>query len=532
MNKRRTLSFAIFTFLATFLCLLSCRKEFLSDKNHDGNIAEKFFAHSVKTDKLILRVIEEIKTRNAGSGFVSEFAVRNGFPVWDKPIISYSVNKSAVSKLARSNSEEPVTDTFAYIPIVPENSDRVNGFILAKISNGVELLYSLAQDYKAFSFDNGGNLNDATQFVITNLLLNKEVFGVADYTITDYQLFTGDPEHDRANQLSIEGRLAAGECAIISWESWHCGTPDDVACQNGCDHCGGLCYPITSSIEICTAPNTVNWPAGGIGINPSGGGSGGGGGGEIPHYYPCISSPAPLLPGDPTPTCPAPGPGSGWETHTFNPNNPCDVLDSLLKTTNFKNHLKMLRDSTVLNYEKGVSFTNGLNPANYTSQTYSGTPDSSNVNIVLTQPADGIMHSHDNRPNRLHNFSAEDIYKLAYYWSIGQVSSFQTFTYTVVTDSTAYILMVTNPAQFINFAQTWFNTAEHFEAFKTHMYRNHHYGDAGNSILQDEINFLSALQAPPINGGGFKLFRGNSDMTIFTPIKLNSNGQIRPDPCN
>lgn len=312
MNKRLKFTFfLIFCLFAVVFFILSCKKEISDYAKPDVSVSEKFFAHSLKTDKIILRVIDEIKNRNNKNQFVADFAILNGFPVWDKPIISYpSAKASTVSSFVNANIEEPIADTFAYIPIVPENSDKVNGFILAKISNGVELLYSLAKDYKAFSFEGGGGLNDATKFVLTNLLLNKEVFGISDYKITDYKLFTDNPEHDKVNEVSIEGRLSAGECAIISWQSQYCGTPRNSKCLNGCDNCGVYCYPTTSSVEICTAPNTVNWPAGGIGINTGGGGSGGGGG-QIPHYYPCIPQPVHLL-GDAPPPCPEPGPGSGW----------------------------------------------------------------------------------------------------------------------------------------------------------------------------------------------------------------------------
>ena len=78
-----------------------------------------------------------------------------------------------------------------------------------------------------------------------------------------------------------------------------------------------------------------------------------------------------------------------------------------------------------------------------------------------------------NNPARLHNFSAEDIYKLAYYWSIGKINNLSTFSYTVVTDSTSYILMIDNPAAFITFAQTWFDSEKHIKGFEVWLYTTH-----------------------------------------------------------
>jgi len=233
--------------------------------------------------------------------------------------------------------------------------------------------------------------------------------------------------------------------------------------------------------------------------------------------------------------------GTGWEPieddpPLFDPNNPCNVVDSLLKTTAFPVLLHKLRDSTINNYEIGYSQLNTLNPANYSETYYTGQFNSEtlSVDVILNYATDGVAHNHNNSPDRLHNFSAEDIYKLAYYWSIGKINNLSTFSYTVVTDSTSYILMIDDPNAFINFAQSWFDSEKHFEAFKIHLYENHKYGKTGNTLAQDEKNFLSAVQAqgPGLNGCGLKLFKANQNMTTFTPVKMNSNGQIVENPCN
>ena len=142
------------------------------------------------------------------------------------------------------------------------------------------------------------------------------------------------------------------------------------------------------------------------------------------------------------------------EPSSFDPNNPCNVVDSLLKTTAFPILLHKLRDSTINNYEIGYSQVNTLSPANYSETYFSGQNevDALAVNVVLNNSSDGVAHNHYNSPDRLHNFSAEDIYKLAYYWSIGKINNLSNFSYTVVTDSTSYILMIDDPTAFISFA--------------------------------------------------------------------------------
>ncbi len=92
--------------------------------------------------------------------------------------------------------------------------------------------------------------------------------------------------------------------------------------------------------------------------------------------------------------------------------------------------------------------------------------------------------------------------------------------------------MIDNPAAFITFAQTWFDSEKHIKGFAVWLYTTHGYAKDGSSIAEDEKAFLNALQAPPVNGAGLKLFRGNAAMNNFTPIKVSSTGQVVANPCN
>ena len=83
----------------------------------------------------------------------------------------------------------------------------------------------------------------------------------------------------------------------------------------------------------------------------------------------------------------------------------------------------------------------------------------------------------------------------------------------------------------MNFIITWFDTQNHINNFKTHLYTNYNVGDAGLSVADNEKKFLNGMIAYPVGGCGLKLFQGNSDLTHFFPIKLNSNNQVKPDPC-
>lgn len=115
-----------------------------------------------------------------------------------------------------------------------------------------------------------------------------------------------------------------------------------------------------------------------------------------------------------------------------------------------------------------------------------------------------------------------------------RIRKYKTFSYPIVTNTTSYIYMIEDSVAFRNFGNIWFDIDDHFDMFRNHLYRNHHYadnvGDAHISI--NEKNFLGGMQAPPIYGAGLKLFRGNVDITIFTPIALAANGQVRAAPCD
>ena len=443
MQKRINRIISYTCFFALILIIESCKKEISIEKYSNIKISEKFFTHESSTNKIVLRVIDEIKRRNNKSEFVSKFAICNGYPIWNKAIISSSSNQFS-KESSTNNLENTQNDTFAYFPLVIENSDKINGFILAKINNGIDLIYSLSKDYKAFSFNNdGSNLNDASKFVLTNLLLNKEVFGVSEYKITDYRLFTGDPEHDKVSKLSIQGQLNAGDCAIISWSTQHCETPYTTQCRNGCDNCGyPICYPENSSIEICSAPNGVNWPSGGIDIGISGGvstdGTGGGeasggdggiGGAEIPHYYPCQSNPIPKSMNQ-IPPCPEPGPGNGWTPLLAINNKPCIIahnnakkLDTIYINSNSDSMLNLIPDLANERKEYGFNIyqkisINSQNPTDTTfneyktTSIYSGTDSSINFSYNLSRLSVLVSFFHTHPASSYPSQSAFDVYSL------------------------------------------------------------------------------------------------------------------------
>jgi hypothetical protein len=334
--KTKKAIYALITVVAAYF-MYSCNKlDVTTTEQNTNNVAAieaKFFTIPAGTSDLTKRVIEEIKRRNEKSGFVAEFAISNGYPVWDKVIQKkrQNQNQNQSSAIANTVGSPNSTDTLLIIPIVNITENRVNGIIRATINNGVALNYSLSQFYKNFGFGSDNVHEQSTKFAFLNMALNKQIFGIDTYNFTDKKLFSNDTAfvktvflHFEPNQAPI-GNLIGEICYDIEIASWLC---TSAYCQGegGCVCIGGVCpyndcYYIESEYEYCVDETLNNFP-------PSPGGASGpqagtGGTSNIPPYYPCVNAPSGPVPvvsptagGGQLPTCPPPGPGTGWNPET------------------------------------------------------------------------------------------------------------------------------------------------------------------------------------------------------------------------
>lgn len=545
LNYFTTLVFAILLILLIFN---SCRKINTNFENEKFDTTEKFFETPSGTSQLTARVIEEIKKRNYKSNFVQEFAEKNGFAIWNKTLVQKLTLESNTSLTGSSSNE----DTLVYIPLVLANTSTSNGFIRAVINDSIKLSFCLAQDYKYYPVNPTNGAISALKYTLFFMSLDYEVYGYNNFLITDKEnILPNAANYNTTYPIKIKIESITSVPNLLSSYQEICWTgPTALSANNTCS-----CYTPTCTCTVvgcCAQTNCIsivgidmNPPPGGGGNSPIGGGSpigtSGGGGFDIPPYYPCIPNPTfsitnGLLP-EPLPPCPPPSGGVGWTpipTPPFNINNPCNVVDSLMKLTAFKNILKDLRDSCVLPYEKGYSFTNPLNSSTFDTIGYTGANQANGnmtVSMDLINPTDGFTHDHNNTSDKLPNFSAEDIYQVGKNFSSQKIKNFRTFTSTVVTNNSSYLMMITDSTQFMNFYNSNLNTKEDFDIFAQNLYFGFHYGDSGLTNLQNEVNFLNCIQSPTLNGTGIKIFKGNSDMTSFSPIKV-LNGVIKPNPCN
>lgn len=318
--------FRAFLLLFTIcISILSCKKEDFSTVEKENTVTKKsFFSFPSNTNSIVLRVGNEIFQRESAKAFVDAFAAKNGFPVWNKVLFA---QKERV--LHHNNITTPtgsgIIDTLVYIPLVLENETTVNGYILATITDSINLSFSLAKDYPAYSFQQNGDFSEASKFVYRILKLNQLVFGNDKYKIPDTRLFSKDTLHQKTASISLasltgnnqglafahnqftNGLYTETICDVVTVTVVDCGYPQSRECENGCDRCS-MCTHVYRE-EICY---DITYEGNGGGGTPGEGGGGGSGG--IPHEYPCPDPQAPIDMGvvrPPIGDCPPPVPPTG-----------------------------------------------------------------------------------------------------------------------------------------------------------------------------------------------------------------------------
>jgi len=303
---------------------------------HTQSITQKFFTIPSKTDPSILKIISEINKRNNNKEFITAFVKQHGYPVWNKVLIGKNIKPRYENSFTNAVNDSSL---IAYIPYVLEDSTKINGYIVASISDSITLGYRQANEYVNHSFDAPVNgVSDATKFATVMMQLNQLVFGNNEYYITDRRLFGSTTEHIEINKVKLgatEGGVLSQNfadaeiCSTVTTSGWQCGTPNYHGCNDadGCDHCITYCYPVDIISEVCWTFEVGDGGGGetGTGTAPGGNappppGSGGGGSGSgIPPADPCNSTPD--NPTDPYTAqsnvvdpgnCPPPTGGPGW----------------------------------------------------------------------------------------------------------------------------------------------------------------------------------------------------------------------------
>lgn len=511
----------LFVILISSIFFYGCKKIDTSpDISQKKELTKDFFAVPPGTDSTVIRLIEEIKRKNNIKEFVTEFASKNGYPVWNKVVKTNS--KKNLHDHNREDNTANITntaDTVVFIPFVINGQEAVNGFIKAIINDSIYLSYSLDEFYKNYSFDPTAAEVTGDKFAESIMYLNALVFGKANYAIIDKRLFHGSTDYsDTANiekTIKVEPdltRLASLCYSTTVWTitaNWHCTLVPGFCTPTACDGCSQC---VDYSANQTTAFNCFNEDVGGSGGSTGGGASGGG---QIPPYFPCIPGPTPLLPGDPIPPCPPPSDDPGWEPTIIA--DPCDPYIQLLNgDVNFAAKFKELGEpaTLALNYEKGYIVQDRATNNYVAKDGYQNTAAGGGIQWEDLNNISGTIHSHYSGLGEM--FSPQDVISLAHSVIHNEGSDPPNLFIGVNTSSGPYLIKITNLAKFTIFANKIAGTKEKENKFKDKYVDKFRY--SGFPGL-NEKGFLQMLKDyGAANGLGF--YRGNADCNQWTSLTL------------
>jgi hypothetical protein len=235
LKKTKWCHYLLSTFLATIL-VVSCRK---IDSLHSTNVdkANKFFSIPSNTNQTILRVATELKKQNALTGFIGDFASKEGYAIWDKAIMQTQSGNIAKSQISTSSN-----DTVVVVPLVLDNTNYVNSYIMAKLGDSITLRLFRGSDYDLYTFrQTSGDTMNASKYVSKMMLLDNLVFGHKNFKIKDNRLF-GD---------SFPPNITDTSRKIKIWDNSNIGNSASRSTI-------GVCYLVKKPIRDCTCPDKTN----------------------------------------------------------------------------------------------------------------------------------------------------------------------------------------------------------------------------------------------------------------------------------
>jgi hypothetical protein len=269
----------------------------------DAEITQKFFALPANAPLAVRRAAAEMKKRNDANEYIVKFAKENGYPVWNKAIVSYNENAPVTNFSGASSNIAGAEDTTVILPLVPAGIQMVTGFVNATLSDSINLNLYRGGDYSRYTFENQpGTAINADKAALQMMVLSKEVFGYTQFDVNDNRLFSNENQRnlsahpyrvtikDTSSSQNLanpcqqyiitvysETCYSDGYCDLFplySFSIWlgNCGTETQTG-GGGSGEGGGGGFPIGSG-------GTGSGPSGDI--PPSGGGSGGG-----TSPYPC-----------------------------------------------------------------------------------------------------------------------------------------------------------------------------------------------------------------------------------------------------
>ena len=118
----------VFLTISGIFILNSCTKISIQNDDHTPIDASKtFFTLPMGTKKIVEKVAAQMKKLNLANEFINEFAVQEGYAVWNKVIINKNYARLP-SQSFIGNNLGGSNDSTVIIPLVLNNTDYVNSY--------------------------------------------------------------------------------------------------------------------------------------------------------------------------------------------------------------------------------------------------------------------------------------------------------------------------------------------------------------------------------------------------------------------
>ena len=125
-----TTKFKTLIVVITGFLLFACKKsdfQYVS-KAENKEITNRFFLYKENINPTVVTIINELKFQNTKTDFIRNFALKEGFAIWDKATVSTTLKR--MNKNDSTESFDNPEDTVVFIPLVLENDNKVHSYFV------------------------------------------------------------------------------------------------------------------------------------------------------------------------------------------------------------------------------------------------------------------------------------------------------------------------------------------------------------------------------------------------------------------
>ena len=496
----------------TILVFHACRK-IDTAVSLNKELTDKFFQTKGTINPSVQKVIDKIKKDNEKYHQVNSLANKEGLAIWDKAIVSAKTK-------SKSNAQQRTADgdnssEIVIIPMVLEETEYVNSFLAAKITDTIEIKLFSGKDYDEYPFGDTITQGMTAERLASRIMfLDKEVFGYTKFKITDNRLFVKSPRTQ--NPEGTFSRLTA-DYTFGCWpvEIWI--DPDGDA--DPCD-CSGNEYFDHYDYNNWEGPdcNTNSGGGFGMGFGFTGGGGGGSSGGN--NGYTGGGSN---------------GSGNNGFTPIEEPDTPCDPsIADFENDAKFAAKFKELNSNAVTTqtYEKGYMVNDRAANSYIPKQGQSasgGASGTGEIEWTINSPIDGLLHSHYSGGNSI--FSPQDLLFMAQIYLAGLAKDSTNLFFGMTSkDGDPYLIKVSNTALFRKFAEKYASTPEKQQQFINKYDNAFTKGFRSPDASTNESRFMQMLKNEI--GEGAKMYRAtDSNCNKWEKLSVDNFGSVNGKPC-